>query len=45
LIPLLEGSVMGKHRLIPHLIVEGGLDAIDFYERALPCMWTADGRC
>jgi len=25
---------MGKHRLIPHLIVEGGLDAIDFYERA-----------
>jgi PhnB protein len=25
---------MGKHRLVPHLIVEGGLDAIDFYERA-----------
>jgi PhnB protein len=25
---------MGKHRLVPHLIVEGGLDAIDFYEKA-----------
>ena len=25
---------MSKHRLVPHLIVEGGLDAIDFYERA-----------
>ncbi|HWJ17930.1 MAG TPA: VOC family protein [Geobacterales bacterium] len=25
---------MGKQRLVPHLIVEGGLDAIDFYERA-----------
>ncbi len=25
---------MDKHRLVPHLIVEGGLDAIDFYERA-----------
>jgi len=25
---------MTKHRLLPHLIVEGGLDAIDFYERA-----------
>ncbi len=25
---------MGKYRLVPHLIVEGGLDAIDFYERA-----------
>ena len=25
---------MGKHRLVPHLIVNGGLDAIGFYERA-----------
>jgi PhnB protein len=25
---------MSKHRLVPHLIVDGGLDAIDFYERA-----------
>jgi hypothetical protein len=26
-------SAMGKHRLVPHLIVDGDLDAIDFYER------------
>jgi len=25
---------MSKQRLVPHLIVEGGLDAIGFYERA-----------
>jgi len=25
---------MSKHRLVPHLIVDGGLDAIGFYERA-----------
>jgi PhnB protein len=25
---------MNKHRLVPHLIVEGGLDAIAFYEKA-----------
>jgi PhnB protein len=25
---------MGKHRLVPHLIVDGGLDAAGFYERA-----------
>jgi PhnB protein len=25
---------MSKHRLVPHLIVEGGLDAIAFYEAA-----------
>ena len=32
---------MGKHRLVPHLIVEGGLDAIDFYERAFGAEKTA----
>jgi uncharacterized glyoxalase superfamily protein PhnB len=30
---------MGKHRLVPHLIVDGGLDAVGFYERAF-----GDGR-
>ncbi len=25
---------MSKHRLVPHLIVEGGLEAIAFYEKA-----------
>jgi uncharacterized glyoxalase superfamily protein PhnB len=25
---------MGKHRLVPHFIVEGSPNAIDFHERA-----------
>jgi PhnB protein len=32
---------MSKHRLVPHLIVEGGLDAIAFYEKAFGAGKTA----
>ena len=40
---------MSKHRLVPHLIVEGGLEAIDFYERAfgaerISVMMAKDGK-
>jgi PhnB protein len=32
---------MSKYRLVPHLIVEGGLDAIAFYEKAFGAEKTA----
>ena len=33
--------VMSKNRLLPHLVVEGGLDAIAFYEKAFDAEKTA----
>jgi len=40
---------MSKHRLVPHLIVDGGLEAIAFYEKAFDAekvalMMAADGK-
>jgi PhnB protein len=32
---------MSKNRLVPHLVVEGGLDAIAFYEKAFGAKKTA----